>query len=148
MPFSASTHSYLSQAGWFAGRRVSTIKYRAYLAGEGYAWFPKVAAFLEEFGDLRVQFERESRRVDTLNLDACDASADFDGKWVQQAYAPRIGQTQLCVIGQAYSDHLLLFMDEEGNVYGGFDDFLCFIADSGHNALEAICTNQPAREIS
>lgn len=146
-PFSAPTQSYLSQAGWYVGRKVSTIKYRAYLAGEGYAWFPKVAAFLEEFGDLLVQFERQSGHLDTLNLDACDASAGFDGQWVQHDYARRLHRASFCVIGQAYSDHLLLFMDEEGNVYGGFDDYLCFIADSGHQAIEAICTNQPLREI-
>jgi hypothetical protein len=36
-------------------------------------------------------------------------------------------------------------MDESGRVYGGFDDFLRFIGNSGAEAIEVICANQRAR---
>jgi hypothetical protein len=144
--FSPATLSYLTKAGWYAGRKVSLIKYRAYLDGEGYAWFPAVATFLEEFGELRIKFERR-KQFETLDLTACEASDNFDSQWVKKDYAQRIGRTQFCVIGQAYGAHLLLFMDDTGQVYGGFDDFLCVIGSSGQNAIEAICSNRPVNEI-
>lgn len=145
--FSPSTVQYLTEAGWYAGRKVSLIKYRAYLEGEGYTWFLKAAEFLEEFGDLLIKFRRESGDVDTLNFDACEASASFDSYWVKENYAKRIGRSQFCVIGLAYGSHLLLFMDDEGKVYGGFDEFLCLIDVSGEEAIEVICSNRSIREI-
>jgi hypothetical protein len=146
--FSQSTIEYLTEAGWYAGRKVSLIKHRAYLEGEGYSWFPKVVNFLEEFGDLLIQFKRESGEIDTLNFDACEASANFDSYWVNKNYAKRIEQhSQFCVIGQAHGSHLLLFMNDEGKVYGGFDEFLCLIDISGEEAIEIICSNRSITEI-
>lgn len=145
--FASSTLEYLTQAGWKTGRHIDTIKYRAFLTGEGYAWFPAVAVFLAEFGGLLVKFKRENGRCDTLDFDACEASSGFDSQWVTENYARRIGQTKLCAIGQAHSNHLLLFMDEAGRVYGGFDEFLCRIEDSGEEAIKNICSNRSIWEI-
>ncbi|MBF9142692.1 SUKH-3 domain-containing protein [Hymenobacter properus] len=143
--FSPSTLAYLTQAGWEVGRKEWTIKYRAFLSGEGYDWFPAVADFLAEFGDLLIRFKREDGSSDTIDLDACNASSGFDSRWVTEDYTRRIGQTKFCAIGQAYSNHMLLFMDEAGRVYGGFDDFLCFIGNSGAEAIEVISSNQRER---
>ena len=132
----------MTQAGWKVGRKAWTVKYRAFLTGEGYTWFPAVADFLAEFGDLLIKFKREDGSSDTINLDACEASA---GVWFPDYYAPRTGQTRFCAIGQAYSNHLLLFMDEAGRVYGGFDEYICLIGSSGEEAIEIICSNQRAR---
>ncbi|MGI4874290.1 MAG: SUKH-3 domain-containing protein [Janthinobacterium lividum] len=144
--FSPATLSYLTEAGWYAGRKVSLLKYRAYLTGQGYAWFPAVAAFLEEFGDLLVRFKRRER-LEVLDLAACDSSARFDPSRLQELYAQRVGSSQLCVIGEVYTGHLVLFMDDAGQVYGGFDDFLCVIGSSGLAAIEAICLNRSMQEI-
>jgi len=70
-----------------------------------------------------------------------------DARWVRDDYALRIGNSKLCVIGAAYSDHLLLFMDNAGRVYGGYDDFLCEVAGSGPEAIEALVSNHPLPEI-
>lgn len=144
--FTPSTSAYLTKAGWYVGRTVSLPKFRAYLMGEGYAWFPAVATFLAEFGDLRIRFERNGLS-ETLNLFACEASASFDSLWVVEDYAQRIGRAQFCVIGKVYTGHLLLFMDDTGQVYGGFDDFLCFIGSTGVEAIEALCSNRPVQQI-
>jgi len=145
--FSPSTRAYLTQAGWRAGRKAWTVKYRAFLTGEGYACFPAVADFLAEFGSIVIEFKREDGRPDTIDLDACEASSGFDSRWVTEDYARRIGQTKFCAIGQAYSNHMLLFMDEAGRVYGGFDDLLWFIGNSGAEAIEIICSNSQIQEI-
>ncbi|RSK35418.1 SUKH-3 domain-containing protein [Hymenobacter metallilatus] len=147
--FSPLTEDCLRKAGWHAGRKVLTLKYRAYLSFyERYSWFPEVAAFLGEFGDLTIKFKQDEGGSDTLNTHACDASAGVDVSWIQEDYARRIGHSQFCVIGTAFSNHLLLFMDGAGRVYGGFDDYLCYIAEDGTKAIERICTNQPVQEIS
>ena len=138
--FSPSTVNYLTEAGWYASRKVSLIKYRAFLQGEGYTWFSKVAEFLEEFGDLLIKY-RDKGGESTLTFDACDASASYDSRWVTDEYAQRLGRTQLCVIGEL-SGHMLLFMDDLGQVYGGYDDILCFFGNSGTEAIEVICSNQ------
>jgi hypothetical protein len=145
--FSSSTLAYLTQAGWKASRQVWTIKYRACLGGEGYAWFPAVASFLAEFGDLLITFKRKDGSTDTISLDACEASAGVSSIWVLEEYPKRTGQARFCVIGRAYSNHLLLFMDEAGRVYGGYDEYLCFIGSSGAQAIEVICSNLPIREV-
>ena len=84
---------------------------------------------------------------DTLHFNACEAGAGEDARWVQGDYAPRIGNSKLCVIGEAYSNHLLLFMDDAGRVYGGYDDFLCDVASSGPEAIEALVANHTLPEI-
>jgi hypothetical protein len=138
--FSPSTVAYLTKAGWYAGRKVSIIKYRAYLSGEGYTWFLKVADFLEEFGDLVIQYE-DTAGVSVLTFDACYASARYDSRWVTDEYAQRLGRSQLCIIGEL-SGHMLLFMNDLGQVYGGYDDILCFFGNSGIEAIEVICSDQ------
>lgn len=145
--FSSSTLASLSHAGWHAGRSTGTLSYRLCLAAEGYAWFTAVAAFLGEFGGLALNFPDKSGQPDTLHFNACEASAGVDARWVRDDYALRIGNTALCVIGAAYSNHLLLFMDDAGRVYGGYDDFLCVVASSGPEAIEALVSNQLLPEI-
>lgn len=144
--FSSATLACLAKAGWYKGRKmpmVQYISYRACLLNEGYSWFPAVADFLEEFGGLSIQFNRNNYS-ETIRLDASEAASSV---WLPDYYAPRIGRAQLCVLGQVYTDHLLLFMDEASNVYGGFDQFLCFVGSSGADAVEALCTNRPLPEI-
>jgi hypothetical protein len=146
-PFSSSTLEYLVKAGWYEGRKmplVQWLQYRACLLNEGYAWFPAVADFLEEFGGLTIGFGRRER-METLKLDAFKAAQN---RWFPDYYALRIGKTQFCVIGLLYTDHLLLFMDDTGNVYGGFDEFLCFVGNNGADAIEALCSNKTLPEIA
>ena len=71
----------------------------------------------------------------------------MDAHWVRDDYALRVGNSKLCVIGAAYSDHLLLFMDNAGRVYGGCDDFLCEVASSVPEAIEVLVSNRPLPEI-
>ncbi|WP_084708867.1 SUKH-3 domain-containing protein [Hymenobacter norwichensis] len=144
--FSASTHSVLTTAGWHPGRRVITLGYRLALAVEGYPWFAAVEQFLQAFGGLQVSCT-EAGSNDTFHFHARKAAGDVDSSWVLQNYAQRLGNPTLCVIGQAYANYLLLFMDDTGKVYGGYDDYLCILASSGEAAIEAICQRQPVQEI-
>lgn len=144
--FSAATQRVLTGAGWQPGRSVATLRYRLALFLDGYPWFPAVQTFLSEFGGLRITFPRYAG-TDTLHFNAAEATAGVDGYWVQENYAQRLGTNRLCVIGAAYGSYLLLFMSDAGKVYGGYDDILCWIADSGEDAIEAICQNKPVQPI-
>jgi hypothetical protein len=143
---SDETQILLAKAGWYPGRTIFTISYRFALWKDGYPWFTVVEAFLREFGSLRVTVSRHGQ-TDTFHFNVAKATGGVDASWVQENYAERIGTNKLCVIGQAHTDYLLLFMSEAGKVYGGYDDYLCFIADSGEEAIEALCQNRPVQEI-
>ncbi|RYU81011.1 SUKH-3 domain-containing protein [Hymenobacter persicinus] len=143
---SGGTQSLLTNAGWYPGRTIFTIGYRFALWKDGYPWFSVVEEFLREFGSLRVTLPKHGQ-TDTFHFNVAEAVDDVDASWVQENYAERIGTNKLCVIGQAHNDYLLLFMSDAGKVYGGYDDYLCFIADSGVEAIEALCQNSPVQEI-
>ncbi|MBO2010219.1 SUKH-3 domain-containing protein [Hymenobacter negativus] len=142
--FAPAILEYLTKAGWQPGRKVWLAKYRVCLRVEGYPWFPAVAEFLEEFGDLWITYEGRGG-ASKLTFDACYATGRYDTRWVTGEYASRIGRSQLCAIGEL-SGHMLLFMDDTGQVYGGYDDILVSFG-SGAEAFEALCSNLPVREI-
>lgn len=95
-----------------------------------------------EYGGLNIQFTVRNGIESNLHFDVNQAVEEVDPIWVQKAYYDRLGKIDLCVIGQVYTDHLVLMMDNNGNVYGGFDSYFSFIARSGEEAIEAICTNK------
>lgn len=134
------------KAGWQPRRSIITLAYRLRLFTEGYSWFPAVEQFLQEFGGLQIKFPTE-HGSDTLHFNASQAASGVYSDWALNNYAQRIGNGKLSVIGQAYSDHMTLYMTNTGEVYGGFDDFLCFIAESGKAAIEVICQGLPIQEI-
>jgi len=145
--YSVATLASLTNAGWYAGRTTSTLWYRLYLAVKGYAWFPAVAAFLAEFGGLALHFSDKAGKPDNLHFNASAARAGVDPSWLRDDYAARIGTPNLCIIGAAFSNYMLLFMDDAGRVYGGYDDLLWRVASSGPEAIEALVSNQPFTEI-
>ncbi|TGE09482.1 SUKH-3 domain-containing protein [Hymenobacter fodinae] len=144
---SQSTLEQLAKAGWQPDRVISTLSYQLALRIERYPWFSAIEDFLQEFGGLRITFSYQDGNTSILHFDASKAAADVDTDWALNNYKQRIGCSALCIIGQAYSDHMSLYMDEEGKVYGGFDDFLCLIAENGEAAIETICQRMPMREI-
>lgn len=131
----------LSKAGWYPGRYVDIAVYRDIILKDSYKIFRIVEKFLHEFGGLAVEFKLRNGSQTTLHFNVTQAVEEVDPIWAQNDYYTRLGNKDVCVVGQAYTDHLTLMMDEAGAVYGGFDDYLCFIANSGEEAIEAICSN-------
>ncbi|MCA8832464.1 SUKH-3 domain-containing protein [Hymenobacter pini] len=144
---SQPTLEQLIKAGWQPSRTISTLSYQLALRIEGYPWFSAVEYFLQRYGGLRIAFRYENGNTGILHFDARKAAKEVDTDWAQDNYIQRIGCSSLCIIGQTHSDHMSLYMDEEGKVYGGFDDFLCLIAENGEGAIETICQRMPTREI-
>lgn len=102
---------------------------RHYLTEKGYSWFPKVEDFFGEFGGLGSE---------KIHFDAIRAEKGVDPAWILDDYASRPSTTELCIIGQAFNNHLTLFMVGSGEVYGGFDDFMCYIAPDPRSAIVGI----------
>ncbi|PTR01008.1 SUKH-3 immunity protein of toxin-antitoxin system [Mucilaginibacter yixingensis] len=145
--FSPQTLIILKESGWHAGRQVDISVFEESLLKDGFTLFPIAASFLAEFGDLDIVFSNRIGQKANFHFNVKKAVEEVDPLWAQQDYYRRLGDKQLCVIGQAYTDHMTLMMSETGEVYGGFDDFLCKIANSGVDAIKRICDNERAEEI-
>lgn len=146
-PFSIQTQKSLLNAGWYAGRKINIEQFRNTILTNNYELFPSVKEFLSEFGNLYIKFIIRNGMMSDLHFNVIQAVEEVDPGWAQRNYYERLGKRNICAIGQAHSDHMTIYMDEPGNVYGGFDDYFSLIANSGEAAIEAFCTNQSFKEI-
>lgn len=128
----------LKDIGWFENRRTNITYMKEYLTKKGYSWFPKVDDFFSEFGGLKSE---------KLHFDPIEAEKGVDSSWILSDYANRLNKTELCIIGQAFNNHLTLFMTDSGKIYGGFDDFLCYIAIDPKSAIIEIYLQTNFEEI-
>ena len=152
--FSALTLECLRNASWTPDRKIDVSQYKVLLQSEGYPVHESVISFLEKYGALEVNHKHakaEDLRKKGLNdddhfsTDVADAIASFDKGW-PDSYSVRVG-APLCVIGQAFRGYMLLTMDGKGRVFAGYDDCLSRIADSGEDAIEALCTGRKSTHI-
>jgi hypothetical protein len=65
--------------------------------------------------------------------------------WIQGQYAMRVGKP-LCVIGAASDDYLILSMDPDGAVYGGYDEQLVIVGNSADDAIDSLCDDRQRPE--
>ena len=137
----------LLNSGWNSGREVNTGMFKEMALKEGYMWFLAVDKFLGEFGDLRIDFTRKDGKNDFFHFDAVKAMADIAPEWIKEDYSPRLNNVDLCPIGQAFTSHMTLMIDEQGLIYGGYDEVLCLIGINPEEALVSICHNKELREI-
>lgn len=128
----------LKDMGWFENRRIDTTHVKEYLTEKGYSWFPKVEAAFSEFGGLSSE---------KLHFDAIRAEMQVDPSWILNDYANRLNRSKLCILGQAFNNHLTLFIADSGDIFGGFDDFLCYIAADPRSAIVEIYSNTSFEEI-
>lgn len=137
----------MERAGWSENRRSDENLIKQQTMSEGYPILPAVVDFMKNFGGLVIYFQNKRNRIqDDINLDFEHAThLETKGKIII-AYKPRIGKS-LCPVGTAYRDHLVLLMSEDGNLYGAYEDYLCYTSDSGIGEIEAIVTNKNSLEI-
>jgi hypothetical protein len=110
----------LDEAGWKPDRRVSTAEQERVLSENGFAFWSDLAAFLAQYDGLTLRFvRRRSRRSDAVKLDACWAATVADAEWVTR-YSERTA-ARLAPVGAAYSEHLLIWLAEDGRFFGTYD---------------------------
>jgi hypothetical protein len=137
-PYSPRALEVLKQAGWSAGRAFDASGYQRLLRSHRYPVFPAVAKFLGEFGALYFAHPAPGPSdVEDWHFNAARAIRHTTPDNVR-VYGERAG-TELCVIGEADREHLLLMMDEQGRVYAGYDQVFLHVGDSGEDALEGLC---------
>lgn len=138
--FSEHTKAILFEAGWSDSRSVDTRDFEQRLESEGYRVYESVSRFLESFGGLMVSVHLPQSHHLTVDFHFNPSAT------VKSIYSKRVSGDQriwadppLCVIGFYHRGHMVLMMDEQGCVYGGYDDLLVFIGASGEEAIEAMC---------
>ena len=146
--FSTDTESLLRKAGWQEGRIIDTTEYEQVLREEGFEIQTCVIALLQEFGGLRIvpPHAKVPEKTDDFIFEAVKATYQSLAHWVKGNYSDRVGK-KLCSVGEASNAHMILAMSSDGEVFGGFDDFLCYIGSSGDDAIEALCSGRKVREI-
>jgi hypothetical protein len=139
-------NNLLHEAGWDSDRSINIDLFKRKLEEDGYVLSLAVKDFLKEFGGLKIAFGRYDS-TDHFHFDVITAVEGIHPAWIHQDYSIRLNNHNLCIIGQAYSNHLTLVMDDDGKVYGGFDDELFFIANSGREAIVNICLDRKPEKI-
>lgn len=146
---SEQTREYLRQAGWQEGREIDPKVYVDLLTAEGYPVHESVVRFIRAYAPLRVFFPhpQNPEHQDDLLLDPIEASRLVYMERIAEDYSPRVGKA-LCLIGMAHAKGMVLCMDAEGGVYGGYDDALFELAESAEAAIEALCQGGEFNEVA
>jgi hypothetical protein len=111
----------------------------AALASDGYVVSPAVEKFLASFGGLSLSYPhyRDPTLADRCHLDAALAAENVFAEQVSY-WSSRVG-SELCPVGEAFSDHMTMVMTDDGAVYAGFDETLVRLGNSGTEALNTLC---------
>lgn len=136
------------ESGWTDYRKVDKEVIIQEILNEGYPIIEKAVEFLESFWNIVIYFVNRKNGIqeDDINFNFNHASNLEVPERLLKDYEPRIGK-KVCLIGSAYRDHFILMMADDGSVYGGYDSFLCKIADNGYEAIEAIILDKPFIEL-
>ncbi len=129
----------LRDAGWHEERSVNISDYENVLQKEGYPVHQCVQNFLSSFAGLRIFIPTQDGFKDTSDIliDPIKAVEQVFIERVSEEYNSRTG-CNLCVFG-FYCGHMVLMMSTDGQVFGGYDEFLVHIGNSAEDAIEAMC---------
>jgi hypothetical protein len=134
--FSPETRHILLSAGWFPGRQINIDAFCAGFREAGLKASTAVCSFLSEFGGLRLEYQH--REVEGFR-DWCTFSGriPISPLWIK-TYS-RVVKEDLCVIGTAFEDYMVLLMGPSGSVVAGYDDVLLLVGRDGVEAIERLC---------
>ncbi len=146
--FSPESYNCLINGGWSNNRTIDRNVIAKKLTNEGYKIFPRAIEFLEKFEGLHIIFHnKRTKKNDDFDFDIEKAFHIEVPERINEDYKDRIGANLLCPIGSAYREHFILIMDENGIVYGGYDDYLVKMGDSYIEAINSIISDQEFMEI-
>ncbi len=135
--FSPQCLAVLHGAGWSEARVVDTGDYRSLLAAEGYPVHACVLRFLRSFGGLHLS-GADPNRSDEVLIDPVAAIESVYIERILEDYSAKAG-SPLCVFGLCGSGHMVLMMDADGCVFGGYDETFLRFGEDGEAALERLC---------
>jgi hypothetical protein len=129
--------SLLKKAGWNAKRVVPTSLYEQAFESEGITLLSKTKEFLSEFGGLIVPYRTIFSEEDVLEFLADQAVQGMGG---DSEFEEMIGVGPLCPIGHYLYGKYILFMDNQGRVFGGSDENVILVGKTGKEAIGNILT--------
>jgi hypothetical protein len=135
--FPATALTYLRKAGWMPSRLVPTALYEEAYTAEGLSLLPKVKMFLSRFGGLIISHVTKSQQHDVLEFLAERAVRSMGNGGIE-GFEELIGVTPLCPIGHCSFGTCILLMDRRGQVFGGSDETVTFVATTGEEAISNI----------
>lgn len=144
--FTETVKKAVIDSGWYEGRNIDIEHFVSYMMQEGYKLSSTIESFLKEFGDLRVSYVDKNGLSESLHFDAVKAIKDIFLDNVLY-YSHRLGNINLCVIGQGFTNHMTFMMNDEGNVFVGYDDYFYKIGNTGYEAIENICLGNALIEV-
>lgn len=144
---SARTLELLHKAGWTPSRQVDVGPYEAALVAEGYPVTSAVREFLKSFGGMQVEHPHggDPEATDRFHLDTARAVDGFEYDRVR-AYELRVGEP-LIVVGEAFSEHMIVMMSPSGRVYAAYDSVLIRLGETGCEALQTLCEGGATYEV-
>lgn len=139
---SQQTVESLNRSGWNPSRIIDTSGFEDSLRAAGFVVFDAAVNFLRQYGGLRIKYPHAKviGMEDEMHFDPSIAVTHIQSIAVD-AYAKVIGK-QLCPIGEAARGYLILLMDEDGQVYAAYDEFLAHVGTSGLEAIQALCSGK------
>ena len=142
--FSEKVYNALVNAGWVSCRKLDIRNFEQALLEDAYEVWPLLKDFLSEFGGLVLvqpslvePTVEEQKKYPKLSREMKLHFVPADADSVKDSYEARAGE-RLTPFGAAYNDHLTLMMTPTGKIYGGYDNFLCFMGNSYVEMLENI----------
>ena len=144
--FSNKAKKYLRKAGWFPGRLVDMDNYLAAVEVKVGRVPDCVRDFMREFGGLFVTHPHPTVRGD--DEDFAFLSGDHVPKSKILGYFAKELNQNVYLIGAASNGYYWLLMADNGMVYADMDGQLFFIGHSGKDALSALCSNRPWKQVS
>lgn len=138
----------LELSGWNSKRSVDISFDLNLLKEHGYSVHDRTIEFLKEFSNLIISFTNKRNQIeDDITLVVKNGIELEVMERLIEDYSPRLNGENLNIIGTAYRDYFVLMMGESGAIYGGYDDYLVKIEDTGINGLINIVEDKDFVEI-
>lgn len=163
--FSEKVKAALTDAGWYANRKINIEQYKKTLEKEGYQVPQQLQDFLTEFGGLRLKIphfmditpellkqypmlKKYNLPYEVLHFDVVEAigiPSEFPiGE--EDIFEPRIGE-EMIPFGEIFDGRYLLYMAPSGRIYARDGESILFLGDNYIEMLENIFHRKPLQEI-
>lgn len=132
----------LREAGWHPERRIDVSECERAMERHGVRLQESARRFLETFGKLELRYSK--RGLSGLE-GACHFHADVAVLRIDSELLDEYQQfldCKLSVVGACSDGETVLLMDEKGAVYGGIEETLFVLGQTGVDAINALCMGQ------
>jgi SUKH-3 immunity protein len=142
--FSDQTFKTLTKHGWFPSRNLQDLKEISdALEENGYRVLKSGLAFYSSFGGIEMYVPHSVVPGNTkrVSFDIKEEIKGFFAVWVTEHYE-KMSDSPLTIIG-ASNEYFQLLINEQNQIYAGFDDMFCLVGNSVEEAMEVLCTGKP-----